>query len=238
MNFDRVAPLYRWLETIVFGRQLQRARLAFVEAIPSPPQVLIVGEGNGRFLAEFVRAHPAAAIDCVEASGRMVALARARNPGAGQVNFIQADIREVALPPGRYDLLVTHFLLDCFPAETLGAVVAKLARSATAEAHWLVADFYPPPRGWRRWQAQFLIAFMYRFFALAAGIEARTLVDYRPLLRAAGFALARSALSPNQMIRSECWRRASSDRRSKSGGTLSGYETLPGPKKSSLPFRG
>ena len=125
MNFDRVAASYRWLETIVFGTQLQQARVAFLREIGRPRRVLVVGEGNGRFLAEFVRLHPETAVDCIEASARMIALAR-RAAGAAQVAFIQADIRAVALPRNSYDLIVTHFLLDCFSEETLPLLIDRL----------------------------------------------------------------------------------------------------------------
>jgi SAM-dependent methyltransferase len=78
VNFDLVAPHYRLLESIAFGNALQSARTCWIQQIPRPRRALIVGEGNGRFLCELLRAHPKIDIDCVEASGRMVALARAR----------------------------------------------------------------------------------------------------------------------------------------------------------------
>jgi ubiquinone/menaquinone biosynthesis C-methylase UbiE len=206
VNFDRVAPHYRWLETLVFGDQLQRARTAFLRQIRPPRHVLVVGEGNGRFLAEFVKAHPDAAVDCVEASARMIALARERL-GKAAVRFQCADIREAQLPDAIYDLIVTHFFLDCFDDATLGDVIAKLARSATGKAQWLIADFSPPARGWRRLRARSLIALMYWFFRAVAGLEARFLVDYRPSLSRQGFVLREEIISPNQMIRSELWQR-------------------------------
>lgn len=206
MNFDRVAALYRWLEAIVFGDQLQKARVAFIGRIETPHRVLVIGEGDGRFLAEFVRAHPAAAVDCVEASARMIALARDRVPAA-TVKFIHSNLAEATLSTGRYDLIVTHFFLDCFVEESLARAVVQLASAAAPNASWLVADFCCAPRGWRRWRARILIAAMYAFFRFASGIEARRLVDYRPLLRAQGFALEQTILSPNEMIRSELWRR-------------------------------
>ncbi|MEO7167278.1 MAG: class I SAM-dependent methyltransferase [Spartobacteria bacterium] len=205
MSFDRVAPYYRRLETLVFGPQLQRARVEFVRAIASPRRALIVGEGDGRFLAKFTRAHPDTQVDCLEASGRMIELARARLPAGARVQFIHAKIQEKKLAPAFYDLLVTHFIFDCFQKETLAAVVAHLAKAATPQARWLVADFSEPARGWRRFRARALIAIMYRFFGLAAGIEARSLVDYRPFLQAHNFVLEREACSPNEMIRSELW---------------------------------
>ena len=206
MNFDRVAAPYRWLETIVFGDQLQEARVAFLSKIERPRRALVVGEGNGRFLADFVKVHPGAEIDCVEASARMLEIAR-RNVGAARVKFVQADIRALALDKNSYDLIVTHFFLDCFSEKTLPPLIDQLADAATAEAHWLIADFCQPAGGWRRRQARALIRSMYFFFRVAAGIEARQLVDYRPLLRAHGFECTDEMILPNEMIRSELWRR-------------------------------
>ena len=206
MSFDRVAPHYRWLETVAFGKQLQQARVAFVGEIGRPHRVLIVGEGNGRFLAELLRVHPCLQVDCIEASTRMIALAH-RELEESRVNFIQADIQATLLPAQHYDVIVTHFFLDCFVEKTLAMVIAKLANAATPQARWLVADFCEPGKGWRRLRARFLIAMMYSFFRAIAGIEARRLVDYRPFLRAQGFVLTEATLSPNEMIRSELWRR-------------------------------
>ena len=206
MNFDPVAPYYRWLETLVFGRRLQKARVAFLREIGKPRRVLVVGEGNGRFLSEFVTAHPGAAVDCVEASGRMIELAR-RRVGTAGVYFIQRDIREVELQPDTYDLLVTHFFLDCFGEYSLALLVSKLARSAAPNAQWLIADFCEPAGDWRHMGRRFLIAFMYFFFRLVSGIEARRLVDYRPFLQTAGFRVMETALPPDKMIRSERWAR-------------------------------
>lgn len=206
MNFDRVAPYYRWLETVVFGEQLQQARTAFVRQIRPPRHVLVVGEGNGRFLAEFVRVHPDAKVDCVEASARMIALARERL-GKAAVRFQCTDIRGAKLPDASYDLIVTHFFLDCFDDTTLPGVVAKLARSATADAQWLIADFFPPTQGWKRLRARSLIALMYWFFRAVAGLEARCLIDYHPSLSRQGFTLQEHVISPTGMIRSELWQR-------------------------------
>lgn len=207
MNFDRVAPHYRWLETLAFRNQLQEARTTFVREIHPPRRVLVVGEGNGRFLVEFVRVHPAAVVDCIEASGRMIELAR-RRVGMAKVRFVQGDIREVELRPNSYDLLVTHFFLDCFGDESLPGVIAKLASSANQNAEWLVADFLQPARDWWHLRPRFVIALMYFFFRVVSGIEARCLLDYRPFLQTEGFRPAETILSPNKMVRSELWRRA------------------------------
>ncbi len=208
MSFDRVAPHYRWLETLVFGSQLQEARVAFVQKIESPQRVLVVGEGNGRFLAEFVRVHPAAEIDCVEASGRMIDLARLR-VGTARVRFIQGDVRKVELPAATYDLIVTHFFLDCF--ERRGALCSSSRSwpiSAAPNAHWLIADFCLPEKTWRRLRERFLIALMYFFFRVVSGSKAAS--SRRLPAVSSGPSVFRSpgaTLSPNEMIHSEFWRR-------------------------------
>jgi SAM-dependent methyltransferase len=112
VSFDRVAPHYRWLETVVFGNQLQQARGAFVREIRPPRRALIVGEGDGRFLAQLLSTGEPW-IDCVEVSAGMIALARKRTCNA-RVTFIQCDIRDLTLCEAQYDLLVSHFFLDCF----------------------------------------------------------------------------------------------------------------------------
>jgi ubiquinone/menaquinone biosynthesis C-methylase UbiE len=206
VNFDLVAPHYRWLEKIVFGPRLQIARMAFVRQLSPPRRVLVVGEGDGRFLAEFVKLHPETEITCVEASPRMLELARKRTAGH-PVHFLRATLEGAELPEGYYDLVVTHFFLDCFPEKTLPEIVARLARATGPQAQWLIAEFQEPVGGWLRLPRRGLIRFMYFFFRLCAGIEGRRLIDYRPLLRANGFELSSSAGSPNDMIRSELWRR-------------------------------
>jgi ubiquinone/menaquinone biosynthesis C-methylase UbiE len=205
VSFDRVAPHYRWLETLVFGNQLQEARVAFVREIEPPLRILIVGEGNGRFLAELMRTGEPQ-VDCVEMSARMIALARKQVPDA-HVNFIQADIRDLALRQAHYDLIVSDFFFDCFTEGALAEIIARLANAAALNAQWLVADFCYPTRGWPHWRARALIAAMYFFFRASAGIEAHRLVDYRPLLRANGCRLRKELLSQRGEIRSQLWQR-------------------------------
>ena len=77
MSFDLLAPHYRWLETIVFGNALQKARTCWISNIPRPKRTLLLGAGNGRFLCELLQVHPD--VDCLDASERMLQLARASN---------------------------------------------------------------------------------------------------------------------------------------------------------------
>jgi ubiquinone/menaquinone biosynthesis C-methylase UbiE len=212
VSFDFIAPAYRTLETIAFGGDLQRARIACLCEIETPRRVLIIGEGNGRFLCELLRIHPNVEIDCVDASARMLELARRRlerrlPTGATRTRFLQRDITSWIPPDQVYDLIVTHFFLDCFSGDRIADVVNRLSRAATPNATWLLADFCMPADGLVRIRARLWLAAMYRFFQFAAGIEARKLEDPSPFLRTAGFALASQHFFRSGMLKSELWRR-------------------------------
>ena len=213
MSFDRIARSYRLLETITFGQSLQRARVLWIDEIPRPKRALVLGEGNGRFLCELLRVHPKIDIDCVDASARMLSLAgkrASRNHAESWpcVQFIQADILQWS-PRNSYDLIVTHFFLDCFPRDEVKAIVDKLAGAATPGAIWLLADFTIPPAGiFSRMHAKLLLRMMYLFFRCAAGIAAKGLVDPSPYLEANSFVSMSRQSSRAAMVKSELWQRS------------------------------
>ena len=216
MSFDLVAPHYRWLETIAFGNALQRARTCWIDTIARPKRTLIFGEGDGRFLCELVRAYPKIDVDCVDASETMLQLARARlrrmHPESfSRVHFFCEDILKWS-PRKSYDLLVTHFFLDCFPATELQAIIAKLARAAEPDAIWLLADFTIPWKGFARAHAKLWLRMMYTFFRAAAGIAANELVDPAPYLDGHGFIPHSENLSRAKMLRSDVYVAAISSR--------------------------
>lgn len=137
MSFDLVAPHYRWLEAVTFGNALQRARTCWIDTIMRPKRTLIVGEGDGRFLCELVRACPKIDVDCIDASEAMLQLARARlrrtRPESfSRVHFIREDILKWS-PHQSYDLLVTHFFLNCFPGREISQSHGRDLRERTPD---------------------------------------------------------------------------------------------------------
>jgi len=212
VNFDLVAPWYETLERIAFGDDLQRCRVAYLGEINPPKRVLIVGEGNGRFLYELLRRCPEIDIDCLDASKRMLQLARRRIEqelpvSIARVRFIHIDVRSWAAPEHQYDLVVTPFFLDCFQEPILTDVIKTLGRAATKDATWLVSEFSIPEKGIERVQARCWLGIMYWFFRVTAGIEASELIDYTPFLTGEGFVLTRQNLFREGLLKSEVWKR-------------------------------
>lgn len=74
MSFDAIAPHYRWLEWVTAGPLLQRCRIEFIHEIQNAGNILLLGEGRGRFLLELLRLNHEARITCLDASARMLEL--------------------------------------------------------------------------------------------------------------------------------------------------------------------
>src|SRR3569832_13314 len=98
MCFDLLAPHYRWMEWLLAGEKLQRCRTAYLDRLPRPARTLLLGEGHGRFIVEFLRQFPGARVTCVDASLEMIAQTQRRLKTSGanarNVQFIAANILE------------------------------------------------------------------------------------------------------------------------------------------------
>lgn len=209
MNCDRLAHWYRALEHAAFGRALQRRRTAFLDRMSTARHVLVLGDGDGRFLAAFLRANRFAEVDSVDNSAAMLALARGRlDPAdAARVRFHHADACRWQPPPISYDLIVTHFFLDCFTDAALRPLVTRLAAFAAPGARWIVSEFNQPARGLAAWHARAWITGLYAFFRVAAGLRVRRLPDHAAALGAVGFRLERETLARFGLLTSQLWRR-------------------------------
>jgi SAM-dependent methyltransferase len=152
---------------------------------------LVVGEGDGRFLIDFLSANPVVRVDCVDLSPAMIDLARRRVAtvpgGSDRVTFYVGDVRDWPIPARTYDAVVTNFVLDCFSENELATVMNRLASATDRGTSWIVGDFARPKAVWARWPAGSLLWTMYLFFRIATGLRTRRLVDPAPLLRSHGF---------------------------------------------------
>lgn len=196
------------MEYTAFGTALERRRTAFLGDVSAARRVLALGDGDGRALFALLRCVPQAHVTYVDTSAKMLQLACARvGPAdADRVTFRQADARVARLAENldgaKYDLIVTHFFLDCFSEREAPPLVEKIARAADPAARWMVSEFRPAHR-----LARMLIAIMYAFFGKATGLETRRLVDHHPLLLRNGFRLQRAEHAWAGMLASELWAR-------------------------------
>jgi SAM-dependent methyltransferase len=191
--FDRLAPAYAALERLTFGRLLHRCRTTHLGRLGDCRRALVLGDGDGRFLADLLRTHPDLSADSLDVSPGMIGLARrrvARVPGAlPRARFIVADARTTPPPANGYDLVVTNFFLDCFPPAELALVIRRAAAACAPRAIWVDGDFRLPASGPVRPVARVLLALMYAFFRLTTRLPAGHLTDPGPYLAVEGFHL-------------------------------------------------
>jgi SAM-dependent methyltransferase len=190
LNCDPLARWYRWLEYAAFGGALRRRREAFLFELGNPQRVLVLGDGDGRFLQLFAALYPQAQVDAVDSSARMIELARARVPSA---TFHLADAREFAFDK-EYDLAVAHFFFDCFDDGELQAILSRVHANT-----WLVSDFRNT-----RWSRP-LLRSLYFFFRLTTGLRVTSLPDHRQLLSGLGYSLQKEQSALGGLVVSELW---------------------------------
>jgi ubiquinone/menaquinone biosynthesis C-methylase UbiE len=185
--FDSIASFYPLLEQVVFGSTLSRARNFFARRVMEGNDILLIGEGNGRFLFEMVRQTPSASFTVVDSSPRMLASAARRISAVdrcARIEWVHADILEWQSPVAHYDRVVTHFLLDLFTPYRICRIVEKISHLATEQTLWINVDFTPENR---RFRQKLLMWAQYRFFRIVARIEASRLFDSVPYIRQAGW---------------------------------------------------
>lgn len=187
-GFDRLAGIYRTLEHVAFGQALQRARLAYVSSLRDALDVLVLGDGDGRFLKALVTTSPHARIVSVDASAAMLqrAAAELTDDERARVTFIHADARTFDPGADTFDAIVTLFFLDCFTDGDVEHLVARLSPTLRPAGRWLFADFAIPDRGLARLAAVSIVSVLYAFFRWQTGIEARTLPHSEAALHKAG----------------------------------------------------
>ena len=211
MSFDRLAPHYRWMECVLAGNKLQRCRTAFLSQVKNARNILILGEGNGRFLVECRYGLGDARITCVDASARMLQLARdrlsARRLSPSGISFVHADALTWDPPRETFDLVVTHFFLDCFQPDQLAQLLARVSAASCASATLLIADFQVPQTPFQRYRARIIHWSMYAFFRMFTRLPAQRLTDPDPFLELHGYVLRDRRVTDWGLLRSDLWQR-------------------------------
>ena len=203
-NFDRLARPYRWLEYLTLGRALERCRLHFLPHLSDRRRALVLGDGDGRFLAHLLASNPHLHADAVDLSPAMLAQLRRRaQPSAARLTLYQTDALTFH-SPGLYDLVVTHFFLDCLTDVDLAQLTHRLAPHLRPGALWLLSDFRIPS-GPLRLPAQLFVRLLYLAFRLITGLRVSRLPDHATALRRAGLSPLAQHLSVFGILTTELW---------------------------------
>jgi ubiquinone/menaquinone biosynthesis C-methylase UbiE len=144
-NFNHIARPYRWLEYLTLGKTLQNCRTHYLPQLHDRHHALVLGDGDGRFLAQLLAQNPQLQADAVDTSSTMLQLLRQRCEAATtRLQTHQTSALTIPLEEKSCDLVVTHFFLDCLTQPELNSLITRITPNLTPGALWLISDFRIP----------------------------------------------------------------------------------------------
>ncbi len=208
-NFDKLAPWYSFLEKYSFGNKLQVCRIMHLLELTNAKDILILGDGNGRFLEAFLNINPNANIISFDFSTKMLELAKRRisfNPDNNfKIKFLLADALIFDFPFNCYDLIVTNFFLDCFTEKELDQLFPRVSASLKNNGQWLIGDFNYPGSNLKNIISCVGLSAMYLFFKIFTGISALKLVESSPYFIKSGYKLKEEKFILGSFLTSKLW---------------------------------
>ncbi len=209
VNFDRIARPYRWLEYGSFGPWLERCRSAQLVHLTGARHALLLGDGDGRFLASLLAAHPTLTADVVDSSHSMLRILDRRVGRSGRqarqrVCLHHADALQWN-PTRSYDLIISHFFLDCFFPGQLEQLFDRLLPYALPGAKWVISEFAIPQSAPAAHLGRGVVGLLYRAFGLLTGLRVCALPDYAIALRRRGLVPIRDCRYLAGLLRSQVW---------------------------------
>ncbi len=205
-NFDRVARSYRLAERLTLGSALVRARTAHLPALAHARHGLILGDGDGRFLAALLHHNPLLQATAVDSSRTMLQLLTRRCAfSRDRLRTLHADALAGLPVAPTCDLVATHFFLDCFSEPDLLRLVPAIRALLVPGALWVLSEFRIPPTGPLRLPARLLVRALYHAFRLFTGLQPTRLPEYTPILLKAGLVPISIRHSLGGILSAELW---------------------------------
>jgi len=209
-NFDPIARAYRWLEYLSFGPYLERCRFHYLDELRDCRRALVLGDGDGRFTARLLAANSEITVDAIDSSAAMLELLTQRVARLGpstrdRLQTLQTNALDFKPEGEPYDLVVTHFFLDCFSEREVDAMIERITPQLTPDAVWLVSEFAISERLLTGYLSRTAVGILYWVFGLVTGLKVRSVPDYGKLLERAGFQLRQHKNHIGGLLRSEMW---------------------------------
>jgi ubiquinone/menaquinone biosynthesis C-methylase UbiE len=207
LNFDPLARPYRWLEYVTFGRALERCRFHFLPQLETARRALVIGDGDGRFLARLLDANRDMEADVVDISASMLQILQKKlsNQAKKRIKIYQSDARIFDFPHSDYDLIATHFFLDCLSNEELAAFAARIRKHLKPGGLWVVSEFHKPAGTMTGFIGNLVISGLYLAFGAITGLRQRQLPDYEEILRNQGFTISAERKWLGGLLVSQLW---------------------------------
>ena len=208
MTFNRVANFYQWMEKIVFRNDLEKARNFHLSVVRDAESILLLGDGDGRFLEKISEIGTDAQILSVDSSSEMIRLSQSKIHNTRlDVRHVCQDLQDFEFTKNfKPDLIFAHFFLDCFTENEVFLIVNRLSKSCPKSMKLVISDFFLPGKGsFSGIYRNILIYVMIRFFRLFCRIPAKKLPDIPKIMRSTGWTCTSHKSLKDGFINSWVW---------------------------------
>ncbi len=165
--------------------------------------------GTDAFWRACWQANPTLTADVVDSSQAMLRILDRRirrcGPQARQrICLHHADALQWK-PSGSYDLIVSHFFLDCFFPQQLEQLFAGRSSPCSPGAQWVISEFAIPRNAFAAYLRAGSSVRLYRAFGLLTGLPVRALPDYATSLLRRGLAPSHDRRYLAGLLCSQIW---------------------------------
>lgn len=203
-DFSPIAPVYDLIGSLFFGGKLHSSQLENLSKLPKRfKHILIVGGGTGKFLKDLIAVKEFEQLTYVDISPKMIDLAKSKVSEKENIHFINGD--EATIPNQSYDLIITHYFLDCFDQEKFEELAHRLLNKLTVGGYWSMVDFYINPKSSHF--KKYFVCFLYKFFKLSCHLNTKELPDFETWFLK-NLLLKEDALSCLKLLRSTVYQKA------------------------------
>jgi ubiquinone/menaquinone biosynthesis C-methylase UbiE len=127
-KYNWIAPIYDLFGILMESKARQRA--IEMAAIKNGEKILEVAFGTGLNFVEILKRNPQGWVNGIDASMKMLERARKRISKTGQKNYTLylGDCRHLPFEDGKFDILMTQYLLDILPVEDFIPILLEFRR--------------------------------------------------------------------------------------------------------------
>ena len=208
-GWDFMAKVYSFLEYMTCGRALAESRRFHLKHCLACERILILGDGNGRFLHELYASGFQGEVVSVDCSQGMIAEAKKRCVAyTVRIKWIECGIEKLSLNElGKFDCLITHYFWDVFEAEKGGGLLRKALCEVDGLSYVGMADFSSADglKGWRALRQRVILNVLFACFRSITGIENRAMWSVDSVLQSSGWSQVKEGTFGDQLVWASWW---------------------------------
>ena len=181
-GFNKLAPFYGFFSAVISLNKIHKSQLWFLTKKDKYKNAIIIGGGDGKFLAEAVKKGLAEHYFYIDFSSNMLQMAKTRiekeNPDyLRSITFVCGLFNEVPLRQ-KFDLVVTSYFLDCLSQNEFLIAMHKINAHLSENGTWFFSDFNIPRDNFRKILAKLTIRFIYLIFNFICHWNLKQLPDF------------------------------------------------------------